>query len=280
VRAHELPPVPGSVHKKKRLGRGNASGHGTYSTRGIKGQQSRSGPDLRIGFEGGQIPLVRALSRKRGFNNRFRIEYEAINVSELAKLPAGTQVTSESLRAAGIVKSATRPVKILGDGELEVKLAVAVEKISAGARAKIEAAGGTATALIAPKEKAVREDKKPAAAEAPAREREARAPSAESAPAEAPAAEARAKAASAEEAPAAEAATADAPAAAEVAPARGRGTRAPRSEAPAEEAPAAEAAPVADAETEEPAADAKPARRPRASRAKPKATTDNDTTET
>jgi large subunit ribosomal protein L15 len=275
MRAHELSPVPGSTHKKKRLGRGNASGHGTYSTRGIKGQQSRSGPDLRIGFEGGQIPLVRALSRKRGFNNRFRIEYEAINVSELAKLPAGTQVTSESLRAAGIVKSATRPVKILGDGELKVKLAVAVEKISAGARVKIEAAGGTATALIAPKEKAVREEKKPAAVEAPVRGREDQAPRAE-----APAAEAPAKEASAEEAPAAEATTADAPAAAEAAPVRKRGTRAPRAEAPDKEATAAEEAPVADAETEEPAADAKPARRPRASRAKPKATTDNDTTET
>ena len=81
MRMNDLSPDPGSVHKKKRIGRGNASGHGTYSGRGIKGQKSRSGPDLRIGFEGGQIPLVRALSRKRGFNNRFRVEYEPINVS-------------------------------------------------------------------------------------------------------------------------------------------------------------------------------------------------------
>ena len=170
MRAHELSPVPGSVHKKKRIGRGNASGHGTYSTRGIKGQQSRSGPDLRIGFEGGQNPLVRALSRKRGFNNHFRIDYEAINVSDLAKLPAGSDVTSDSLRAAGIVKSAQRPVKILGDGEVTVKLNVTVEKISASATAKIEAAGGKATALIAAKEKTVRYAEKAPTAAAPAAE--------------------------------------------------------------------------------------------------------------
>jgi large subunit ribosomal protein L15 len=148
VRANELPPVPGSTHKKKRIGRGNASGHGTYATRGIKGQQSRSGPDLRIGFEGGQNPLIRGLSRKRGFTNRFRVEYEAVNVSALAKLPAGSTVTPETLRQAGIVKSASKPVKVLGDGDLDVKLDVEVEKISAGAREKIEAAGGKATALM------------------------------------------------------------------------------------------------------------------------------------
>ena len=188
MRANDLSPVPGSVHKKKRLGRGNASGHGTYSTRGIKGQQSRSGPDLRIGFEGGQNPLVRSLSRKRGFNNRFRIDYEAINVGALAKLPAGSDVTSASLRAAGIAKSASRPVKILGDGELMVKLNVEVEKISAGARAKIEAAGGKAIALTPTKEKKVRQTPTArAAAPKPAAE----APAAVSEPvAEAPAVEA------------------------------------------------------------------------------------------
>ena len=140
---NELPPVPGSVHKKKRLGRGNASGHGTYAGRGIKGQKSRSGPDIRIGFEGGQIPLIRGLSRKRGFKNRFRVEYEVINVGELAKLGAGTSVTPDSLRAAGIVKSARMPVKILGEGEIEVAITVEADRFSAGARTKIEAAGGT-----------------------------------------------------------------------------------------------------------------------------------------
>ncbi len=141
----DLRPVPGSIHKKKRVGRGNSSGHGTYSGRGIKGQQSRSGRDLRIGFEGGQNPLIRALSRKKGFTNRFRVEYEPINVSALAGLAAGTTVTPDSLRAAGIVKSARLPVKILGDGEISVALTVEVERLSATARTKIERAGGTAT---------------------------------------------------------------------------------------------------------------------------------------
>src|SRR5437588_7886258 len=108
---NELPPVPGSVHKKKRVARGNSSGHGTYSGRGIKGQQSRSGPDLRIGFEGGQIPLVRALSRKRGFKNFSRVAYEPINLASLAGIPADSDVTPESLLSMGIVKTAG-PVKI------------------------------------------------------------------------------------------------------------------------------------------------------------------------
>lgn len=193
MRPNELSPTPGSVHKRKRIGRGNASGHGTYATRGLKGQQSRSGRDLRIGFEGGQNPLVRSLSRKRGFNNRFRVEYETVNVSDLAKLPAGS-VTSESLRAAGLVKSALKPVKILGDGEISVALNVEVEKISAGAKAKIEAAGGTATMLVPAKEKKLRyqgdrpapraeEDEEEApAAEAPAAEAVVGTPAAEAEP--------------------------------------------------------------------------------------------------
>ena len=200
MRPNELSPVPGSVHKKKRIARGNASGHGTYATRGLKGQKSRSGRDLRIGFEGGQNPLVRALSRKRGFNNRFRTEYETVNVGELAKLPAGS-VTSESLRAAGLVKSARKPVKILGDGELSVALQVEVEKISAGAKAKIEAAGGTATMLVPAKEKKVRytgdssksRDETEEAPDAAAPAAEAAAPDA-AAPVETAAAEAEAEA--------------------------------------------------------------------------------------
>jgi large subunit ribosomal protein L15 len=189
MRLNELPPVPGSVHKKKRIGRGNSSGHGTYSGRGIKGQKSRSGPDLRIGFEGGQIPLVRALSRKRGFNNKWRVEYEPINVSALNKLAAGSTVTTESLREAGIAKSRLLPVKILGDGELTVKLTIEVDRVSASARAKIEAAGGTATERVQPKEKAPRET---ARAAAPAARRE-EAPASEAA--SEPVAEATAEAA-------------------------------------------------------------------------------------
>ena len=135
MRASDLSPTPGSVHKRKRVGRGNASGNGTSGGRGTKGQQSRSGYSKRIGFEGGQNPLIRALSRKRGFHNRFRVEYEPINLSDLAKFDAGSTISSASLRAAGIVKSARMPVKILGGGDIAVKLTVEAERFSATARA-------------------------------------------------------------------------------------------------------------------------------------------------
>jgi large subunit ribosomal protein L15 len=190
---NDLAPTPGSVHKKKRIARGNSSGHGTYAGRGIKGQKSRSGPDLRIGFEGGQIPLVRALSRKRGFNNRFRVEFEPINVGQLGKLKAGSTVTTESLREAGIAKSRLLPVKILGDGDLSVKLSVAVERVSASAKAKIEAAGGSVTETLARK---VKEEPEAAAPKAAAKEEaEDEAPAAEAAPAPEAAAEEAPKAA-------------------------------------------------------------------------------------
>lgn len=143
---NELRPVPGSIHKRKRVGRGNASGHGTYSGRGIKGQKSRSGRDLRIGFEGGQIRLIRALSRKRGFTNRFRVEYEPVNVQDLARFDAGATVNVDVLRAAGLVKS-NRPVKVLGDGDVSVGLTVEAHRFSGSARAKIEAAGGSVVEL-------------------------------------------------------------------------------------------------------------------------------------
>ncbi len=142
----DLRPTPGSVHKKKRVGRGNASGHGTYSGRGIKGQKSRTGPDIRIGFEGGQIPLVRALSRRRGFNNKFRVEYEPVNVDRLGGFAAGSEVTPSSLKAAGIVKS-NLPVKILANGDLAVKLTVRAHRFSESARQKIEGAGGKAEVI-------------------------------------------------------------------------------------------------------------------------------------
>ena len=182
MRMNDLAPTPGSVHKKKRIARGNSSGHGTYAGRGIKGQKSRSGPDLRIGFEGGQIPLVRALSRKRGFNNRFRVEYEPINVGQLGKLKAGSTVTTESLREAGIAKSRLLPVKILGDGDIGVKLSVEVERVSASAKAKIEAAGGSVTETLARK---VKEEPKAAAPKAAAEEQKDEAPEAAAPAAEA-----------------------------------------------------------------------------------------------
>jgi large subunit ribosomal protein L15 len=179
VRANDLSPVPGSVHKKKRVGRGNSSGHGTYSGRGLKGQASRSGPDIRIGFEGGQIPLIRALSRKRGFNNRFRVEYEPINISQLEALPANEEITPELLRKLGIVKSSRLPVKILGDGDLTRKLTVTADRFSAAAKAKIEAAGGKVVELNPAPVEAKAEPEPEAQAETPAPRRRAARPSAE-----------------------------------------------------------------------------------------------------
>jgi len=172
MRASDLSPVPGSVHKKKRVGRGNASGHGTSATRGTKGAQSRSGYSKRFGFEGGQNPLIRALSRKRGFNNRFRVEYEPVNLSDLAKFEDGASITSASLRAAGLVKSARMPVKILGNGELSVKLTVEAERFSATAKAKIEAAGGTVIETSPPTPKAEKKSRSAAPASEPESESE------------------------------------------------------------------------------------------------------------
>jgi large subunit ribosomal protein L15 len=168
VRANELPPVPGSTHKKKRVGRGNSSGHGTSAGRGTKGQQSRAGYSKRLGFEGGQNPLIRALSRKRGFHNRFRVEYEPINLSDLAKFEAGASLTTASLREAGIVKSARKPVKILGGGELGVALTIEAERFSATARQKIEAAGGTVIELSPRAQEEAAEDNEAPEDEAPA----------------------------------------------------------------------------------------------------------------
>lgn len=155
MHASDLRPVPGSIHKKKRVGRGNSSGHGTTGGRGTKGQQSRSGVSIPAWFEGGQLPLVRGLSRLRGFKNaRFRVEYEPVNVEMLNRFDAGSTVNGELLRKAGIVKSARMPVKILGDGELTVALTVEAERFSENARAKIEAAGGKAVELTPRRKKA------------------------------------------------------------------------------------------------------------------------------
>lgn len=142
MRQNELRPALGSRHARKRVGRGNSSGHGTYSGRGLKGQKARAGGGVKRGFEGGQLPLVRRMARKRGFTNIFRIEYEPINVSRLAHFPAGSEVTAETLADAGIIKDAKKPIKVLGDGELRAALTVRAHKFSATARQKIEAAGG------------------------------------------------------------------------------------------------------------------------------------------
>ncbi|MFC1968191.1 50S ribosomal protein L15 [Chloroflexota bacterium] len=144
MKQNELAPPAGSKHKRKRAGRGDGSGHGTYSGRGMKGQKARSGNKLRPGFEGGQLPLVKRLPEKRGFVNIFRRVYNIINLDKLNRFPPETEVTLERLQAAGLVKSLRKPVKILGDGEVLHPLRVRVNRFSTAARRKIEAAGGRA----------------------------------------------------------------------------------------------------------------------------------------
>lgn len=142
MQQHELRQAAGATHKRKRVGRGNASGHGTYSTRGMKGQKARAGGAVRPSFEGGQFPFVRRMAYKRGFTNPFRIDYEEVNIGDLAAFAAGADVTVEMLREARLVRT-NRPVKILADGELNVALKVTADRFSKSARTKIEAAGGS-----------------------------------------------------------------------------------------------------------------------------------------
>lgn len=142
MRQDELFPAFGSRKNRKRVGRGNGSGHGTFSGKGIKGQKSRSGYQLQRGFEGGQLPIIKRLPRKRGFYNLFRVAYSPVNVGSLIIFAAGTEITTEKLYASGLVDSLTRPVKILADGELKNPLTVKANKFSEAAKAKIEAAGG------------------------------------------------------------------------------------------------------------------------------------------
>ncbi len=142
VKQNELLPALGSKHKRKRVGRGDGSGHGTYSGRGLKGQKSRSGSKLRSGFEGGQLPLMKRLPQKRGFVNIFRKEYNIVNVGKLNLFSPESEVTAEQLRGVGLIKSLKLPLKVLGDGELLHPLRVKANKFSSTAKRKIEAAGG------------------------------------------------------------------------------------------------------------------------------------------
>jgi large subunit ribosomal protein L15 len=142
VYQHQLQPPHGARRPSKRVGRGNASGHGTYSGRGLKGQKARAGGGVRASFEGGQLPLVRRMGRKRGFTNIFRVEYQTVNLSRLTRFAVGSEVTLETLLSAGIIKDQRKPVKVLGDGALKGPLTIRAHKFSAVARQKIEAAGG------------------------------------------------------------------------------------------------------------------------------------------
>jgi len=142
VRQDELSPAPGSKRSRKRVGRGDGSGHGTYSGRGCKGQKSRSGYKMNRGFEGGQLPLIRRLPRKRGFTSIFRTEYSIVNVGELSMFEAGSEVTPEGLVVAGVVRTLRHPIKVLAEGDINHPLVVKANRFSAAAKAKIEAAGG------------------------------------------------------------------------------------------------------------------------------------------
>ncbi|MGC8786268.1 MAG: 50S ribosomal protein L15 [Anaerolineae bacterium] len=147
MKLHELRPPEGANKKKKRVGRGTASGHGKTAGRGTKGQNARTGGGVRPYFEGGQLPLVRRLPHKRGFTNIFKVQYSIVNLDRLAEFGPGSTVDPEALAKAGIIKSAKEPVKILGRGELNCALTVAAHKFSASAKQKIEAAGGTVVEL-------------------------------------------------------------------------------------------------------------------------------------
>ena len=150
LRANDLRPPAGATRPRKRVGRGNASGTGTYAGKGLKGQKARSGKDLRPGFEGGQMPLIRKMPHKRGFRNPFRIEYTPINLATLSdRFPANASVDAEALVRARLLKRADEPFKILAAGDLAHALTVRAPKASAAARQKIEAAGGTLEELNA-----------------------------------------------------------------------------------------------------------------------------------
>ena len=145
MRLHNLRPRPGSRHRVKRLGSGESSGHGKTSGKGTKGQKARSGGSIRLGFEGGQMPLIRRLP-KRGFNNAaFHKRYAVVNLRDLNAFEAGAVVNEQLLRESNLVRGQFVGIKILGDGELKHDLNVQVDKISTTAREKIEKAGGTVT---------------------------------------------------------------------------------------------------------------------------------------
>jgi large subunit ribosomal protein L15 len=142
MQQNELYPAPGSRKNRKRVGRGNGSGHGTFCGRGIKGQKSRSGVQIQRGFEGGQLPIIKRLPRKRGFYNPFRVEYSPVNLGALSSFAAGAEITPQMLFEAGLIDTLSRPVKVLADGEITNAITVKANKFSEAAKAKIEAAGG------------------------------------------------------------------------------------------------------------------------------------------
>jgi large subunit ribosomal protein L15 len=145
TRLHNLRPRPGARHRVKRLGCGESSGHGKTSGKGHKGQKARSGGSIRLGFEGGQMPLIRRLP-KRGFNNAaFHKEYGIVNLTDLNRFKTGTTVDEQLLRESKLIRGNVVGIKILGDGEVKHALTIEADKVSASAREKIDKAGGKIT---------------------------------------------------------------------------------------------------------------------------------------
>lgn len=142
MRLNTIKPMTGSVKSKKRLGRGNASGHGTYSGRGCKGQGQRKSGNVRPGFEGGQTPLIMRLPKLKGFKSPTKIVYQIVNVSDLERFKDGDEVNVLAMLENKLIKHKDCPVKILAKGKLTKKLSVKAHKISSAAKAKIVAAGG------------------------------------------------------------------------------------------------------------------------------------------
>jgi large subunit ribosomal protein L15 len=150
MRLHDLKPRPGAKHRRKRLGQGESSGHGKTSGRGGKGQTARSGSSIRIGFEGGQMPLIRRIP-KRGFNNvRHGTRYLPVNLEALNCFEDGARVDVAALESIGLANGRSDGIKILGSGELTKKLTVVAHAFSASAKAKIEGKGGTCE-VVSPK---------------------------------------------------------------------------------------------------------------------------------
>jgi large subunit ribosomal protein L15 len=171
MKLHDLRPAPGAHKKKTRVGRGIAAGKGKTAGRGTKGQKARAGGSIPAWFEGGQTPLHMRIPKLRGFRNPFKIEYEVVNIGAIARLVeldilesgempgakktkkgavAPITVNQEILRAAGLVRNLNKPMKILGHGEIATALFVVADAVSASARAKIEAAGGSVSLLEVP----------------------------------------------------------------------------------------------------------------------------------
>ena len=140
---HTLKPRPGSKHRTKRIGQGESSGKGKTSGKGHKGQKARSGGSIRLGFEGGQMPLIRRLP-KRGFNNAaFKTVYGIVNLADLNDFEDGAEVNEQVLREVGLIRGTIDGLKVLGNGELTKKVNITADKFSATAKEKIEKAGGT-----------------------------------------------------------------------------------------------------------------------------------------